>query len=193
MQQASAFGGLGLAMLYTNSLTMGNGIMTTYLLYRGLDLELVGVLRGIASAIGLLGTFVYHCSVKLWSLETTGLWSVSYQFGCLAVALLSLSIPNDVATLTLLIGCVCLSRIGLWVFDIAVTQLQQQEVPAHIRGQVGGVQSSLNNGFSLVAFLIGILFPNPKDFFIYVSAGVLSVGTAVMLFLFGVFLPRKNQ
>jgi len=123
----------------------------------------------------------------------TGLWSVSYQFGCLAVALLSLSIANDIAALTLLIGCVCLSRIGLWVFDIAVTQLQQQEVPAHIRGQVGGVQSSLNNGFSLVAFLIGILFPNPKDFFIYVSAGVLSVGTAVMLFLCGVFLPRKNQ
>jgi len=192
LQQASAWGGLGLALLYTNSLTMQNGIMTTYLLYRGLTLEVVGILRAVASAIGLLGTVVYHLSAKHLSLEATGLWSVSYQFGCLTLALLSLSIPNDdVLTLSLLIGCVCFSRIGLWVYDIAVTQLQQQEVPDHIRGQVGGVQSSLNNGFNLISFLLGILFPDPNDFFIYVSAGVISVGTATGLFLFGVYLPRR--
>lgn len=191
--QSSFYGGMALAVLYTNSLTMGNGIMTTYLLYRGLNLRMVGTLRGIASVIGLLGTCVYHVSAARYSTEWTGLWSITYQFLCLVLALLASSlISNTMTSLSLLIGCVCLSRIGLWVFDIAITQLQQQEVPDHIRGRIGGVQTSLNNGFYMLSFGLGLVIPDPKQFPIYVAAGVVAVGTALIMFLFGLYLPRRK-
>lgn len=193
MQQSSAWGGLGLAFLYMNALTFGNGIMTAYLLHRGMRLEAVGIVRGFASAIGLVGTFAYHFSAKRLSLEDTGLWSVSYQASWLAISMLSLSINDDFLSLSLLISGICLSRIGLWVFDIAVTQMQQHEVPSHCRGQVGGVQQSLNACFNLCGFTLGVLFPNPKNFAIFVSAGFLSVCTAALLFIFGIYLPRRPQ
>jgi iron-regulated transporter 1 len=190
-EQPCAAAGLGLALLYLNSLTFGNGIMQTYLLFRGMKLESVGVLRGIASAIGLLGTFVYRFSVNRMSLESTGMWSVSYQFTCLTISLFSLSLMNDNLVLSLLVTGVCLSRIGLWVFDISVTQLQQQEIPGEIRGEVGGVQQSLNAFFNVMSYTLGIFFPDPNDFPIYVTAACVSVGLATLLFAWGIYLPRR--
>jgi iron-regulated transporter 1 len=190
-EQPCAPAGLGLALLYLNTLTFGNGIMQTYLLFRGMKLESVGVLRGIASAIGLLGTFVYRFSIKRMSLESTGMWSVSYQFICLTISLFSLSLMNDKLVLSLLVTGICLSRIGLWVFDISVTQLQQQEIPGEIRGEVGGVQQSLNAFLNVMSYTLGIFFPDPSDFPIYVIAACLSVGTAMLLYAWGIYLPRR--
>lgn len=194
MQQSSALGGLGLAVLYMNSLTFGNGIMTAYLLHKGMKLEAVGALRGLASAIGLVATVAYRISIQWLSLEATGLWSIIYQVVFLGMTVASiLRIANVVLALSLLIAGICLSRIGLWVFDIAMTQIQQQEIPGPIRGQVGGVQQSLNAFFNLLGFSIGIFFPNTKDFSIFVLAGFLSVCFAAFLFTFGVYLPRRSR
>jgi Ferroportin1 (FPN1) len=64
MQQPSAWAGIALALLYVNTLTFGNGIMTTYLLHHGMRLETVGFMQGLAAAIGLVGTLVYHYSAQ---------------------------------------------------------------------------------------------------------------------------------
>lgn len=185
-EQSSAWGGLGLAILYTNPLTFGNGIMETYLLFRGLSLESVGVLRGVSSAIGLLGTVAYDVSARYFSLEITGLWSVTFQSACLGMALLF-----SHYTVTILVGSVCLSRIGLWVYDIALTQIQQQEVPGPICSQVGGMQQSLNSAFNLLSFLIAISVPDPKNFWVYITVSFLSVSIAMLMFTFGLWLPRR--
>jgi iron-regulated transporter 1 len=187
MAQSISWAGLALALLYVNSLTFGNGIMTAYLLYRGMKLELVGTCRGIASVIGLLGTLVYHQSVKRMSLEATGMWSIVYEVGCLALSCGSLFIDLDSLSLTMLISSICLSRIGLWVFDIAVTQLQQERVQPDVRGVVGGVQESLNAFFGVLCFTLGIIFPSIKDFHMYAFVAFTSVGTAACLYAFGVY------
>lgn len=183
--------GVGLALLYLNALTFGNGIMTAYLLYRGMDLSSVGALRGVASAIGLCGTFVYHLSASRLSLEATGMWSISYQLTCLVLCILSLLTSVKRWAFILLVGGVCLSRIGLWVFDIAVTQMQQEQVPNDRRGVVGGVQQSLNAGFGLLIFVLGFFFPHPRDFFVFVSTGFASVALAELLFALAVY--RVNE
>jgi iron-regulated transporter 1 len=87
----------------------------------------------------------------------------------------------------MLIGGVCASRVGLWVFDISITQLMQEYVPAPIRGVVGGVQQSANAFFGLLAFVLGIFFPKPDEFHIYVTAGYVSVGIATLVYIFGVY------
>jgi solute carrier family 40 (iron-regulated transporter), member 1 len=193
MQQSSAWAGIALALLYVNTITFGNGIMTTYLLHHGVRLETVGLIQGLAAAIGLVGTLAYQYSAQRWSLEATGLWSIIYQTSCLGLTMLSLLVANDTVELHLLLGGLILSRIGLWVFDIAVTQLQQKEVPEHVRSQVGGLQQSLNAFFNLLGFSVGLVFPNPSDFPVYIAVGFLSVFTAALLFTLGFFLPRLRK
>ena len=189
MEQSICWGGASLALLYMNALTFGNGIMTAYLLSQHVKLELVGILRSVASAIGLLGTFVYQFSASRLTLETTGMWSVALQFGCLLVCQASLYV-GGMSGVALLVGGVCTSRVGLWVFDIAVTQMQQQEIPEHARGVIGGVQQALNAFFNLLSFSLGLVFPDPQDFVFFVVAGCVSVGLATLLFASGVYWPR---
>ena len=84
-----------------------------------------------------------------------------------------------------LIGGVVLSRIGLWVFDIAVTQLMQQYIPENCRGSVGGTQQALNSAFELVAFGLGIIWPDPSDFVWLVAIGYAALVVAALLYTFG--------
>jgi hypothetical protein len=71
-------------------------------------------------------------------------------------------------------------------------QLMQEHIPEGVRGLVGGVQQSLNAFFGLLSFAIGIIIPDPRYFYIYVSAGYASVGLAVICFASGVFAKRKQ-
>jgi iron-regulated transporter 1 len=134
-------------------------------------LETVGVWRGLSAAVGLAGTFVYHFSVRRITLVSTGMWSIVYQFTFLSLSFGSLFVEDYIVSISMLIGGVCGSRVGLWVFDISVTQMMQEFIPAGIRGVVGGTQQSLNAFFQLLSFGLGLFFPDPKEFHIYVSAG----------------------
>jgi iron-regulated transporter 1 len=155
-------------------------------------LESIGFWRGVSSAIGLLGTFVYHYMSKRMSLINTGMVSVAFQFLCLSVSYASLFVDDFAVSLALLISGVCASRVGLWVFDIAVTQLFQLHVDEDIRGLVGGVQQSLNAFFGMLSFVLGILIPNPEYFHYYVSIGYASVGLCGLCYGAGVY-ARRHQ
>ena len=104
---------------------------------------------------------------------------------------LFLSQNND-AFLYISIISICCSRLGLWVADISVTQLQQEEIPEQHRCLVGGVQEGLNASFNIIAFGLGLLFQNPADF-IYISiSGCFCVSLAFAFFFFGVYIPRQK-
>ena len=87
-------------------------------------MDSIGVWRGISSAAGLSGTFVYQIMASRMNLTKTGMISVTFQFICLSLSYASLFIHDNSTSLWLLIGGVCASRVGLWVFDIAVTQVR---------------------------------------------------------------------
>ena len=71
--------------------------------------------------------------------------------------------------------------------------MMQESVPDGVRGVVGGVQQSLNAFFNLLSFLLGILFPSPSQFYVYVVAGYGSVGVAMLLFGFGTFMFPNSK
>lgn len=172
--------GLALAVLYLNGLTFGNGIMTAHLLHYGMSVQHVGLWRGLAAVVGLAGTWVFRWSPL--TLKWTAFWSILYEFACLLVAALSLVPTNDATTsVGLLLAGVLASRTGLWVFDLSVTQLQQETVPKDVRGVVGGVQQSLNAVCSLLCFAVGLAFPENFDVFLLTACG--SVGLAVVFYL----------
>jgi len=185
-RQPVAMAGLGFALLHLNALTLG-GLMTGALVWRGMRLETVGMWRGASAAVGLVGTVLYLHASKRVSQVALGLWSVTYQFVCLSVSLASFLVVSHYNwSMAMLLTGVCASRVGLWVFDISVTQLMQEFVPARVRGSVGGTQQSLNALFQLLSFALGLLFPDPRQFPIYASAGYAAVGVAVLLYFVGV-------
>jgi iron-regulated transporter 1 len=166
--------------------------MTSYLMSRNMQLGVVGFWRGISSAIGLLGTLAYRKSVSTLSLESTGQWSIIAQFICLLTCYASLFVHNNTASMAMLIGGTCCSRVGLWVFDLSVIQLMQQHVPEGIRGTIGGVQESLQAMFTVITFILGICFPNPRDFHYFIELGCSGVGIATICFTTGIYM-NKNQ
>lgn len=87
----------------------------------------------------------------------------------------------------MLIGGVCASRVGLWVFDITMKQFFQECVDEEYRGIVGGLQNSLQAFFGLMVYVLGIIFPNPSDFYILVATGYVSVGIALFLYWIGFY------
>ena len=54
--------------------------------------------------------------------------------------------------------------VGLWTFDLAVSQLLLERVNSGQRGVVNGVQSSLNMIMDMLKFVLVIAIPKPEHF-----------------------------
>lgn len=91
-----------------------------------------------------------------------------------------------VSVILFLVGIVT-SRIGLWMADLVVTQLFQENVPELERGIVNGVQNSLNMLMDMIKNALVIALPSVETFgiliilsFIFiVSAGGLFIGHVI--------------
>lgn len=128
------------------------------------------------------------------SLDFTGTWGVGLQALCLAISTCFILVSKgEDCFLYSAIAFICISRLGLWVIDITVTQLQQQEIPEEYRCLMGGVQEAINACFHVIAFVLGLLFPDPNDFIFISLSGCLFVSLAFVVFFFGMYLPRRKK
>ena len=94
--------------------------------WKGMRLDTIGVWRGISSAVGLSGTLVYQVmSNRNIGQVDSGMISVVFQFFCLSLSYASLFVDDFDTSTTMLIVGVCASRVGLWVFDLSVTQVRK--------------------------------------------------------------------
>ncbi len=165
--------------------------MIAHLVSLHMTYDTIGILRGVNAFTGLLGTVLFGTSSRSRGLAFTGLWSIMLQFWFLGLCYISIylnAFPHW--ALWLLVVGTWFSRIGLWSFDLTMTQYMQQEIPEDIRGVIGGVQNSLNGVFNLMTFVLGLIFSDPQDFHILVSISYCSVGVAVALYYFGVYKQR---
>ncbi|KAI1899448.1 hypothetical protein AGOR_G00061900 [Albula goreensis] len=80
-------------------------------------------------------------------------------------------------SVSLLFAGVIAARVGLWSFDLSVTQLIQENVIESERGIINGVQNSMNYLLDLLHFIMVILAPNPEAFGLLV---ILSVSFVAM-------------
>lgn len=88
--------------------------------------------------------------------------------------------PSSYISLSLLMGGIVLSRIGLWMTDLVITQLFQENIPETERGIVGGLQNSFNNVMDVAHFVLVTVAPKPEQFgaLILVSVAMVSLGFA---------------
>lgn len=88
-------------------------------------------------------------------------------------------------SVSLLFAGVIAARIGLWSFDLTVTQLLQENVIESERGIINGVQNSMNYLLDLLHFIMVILGPNPEAFglLVLISVSFVAMGH-IMYFRF---------
>ncbi len=83
--------------------------------------------------------------------------------------------------LMLLLG-MALSRFGLWLFDLSINQIIQENVAEEERGVVGGVQNSLNQIFQLSKFGLVIFLPKMQTYGYLAIVSYVAVLTGFILF-----------
>ncbi|XP_056145302.1 solute carrier family 40 member 1 [Lampris incognitus] len=88
-------------------------------------------------------------------------------------------------SVSLLFAGVIAARVGLWSFDLTVTQLIQENVIESERGVINGVQNSMNYLLDLLHFIMVILAPNPEAFglLVIISVSFVTIGH-IMYFRF---------
>ncbi|XP_048117330.1 solute carrier family 40 member 1 [Alosa alosa] len=102
--------------------------------------------------------------------------------------------PESYVSIILLFLGVITARIGLWSFDLTVTQLLQENICESERGVVNGVQSSMNYLMDLLHFIMVISAPQPQHFGILVIISVLFITTGhAMYFLYARKAKRKQH
>ncbi|XP_078260222.1 solute carrier family 40 member 1 [Rhinoraja longicauda] len=86
--------------------------------------------------------------------------------------------PESYISIGLLFAGIIAARVGLWSFDLTVTQLIQENVDESERGKVNGVQNSMNYLLDLMHFIMVILAPNPEAFgvLVIISTSFVAMG-----------------
>ena len=163
LRQSSLRPAFALALLYMNVLSFGI-LMVGYLKAEGLSEGYIGLGKGLMAAFGITSTFAYSWHAKRFSIEVTALRAIIAQAVCLLPCVFAMFIQDLWTSAGLLVAGVVVSRIGLWSFDMSVTQIQQETVPEHERGTVGVVQNSVQQLMYLLHYAQGIIWHCPGEF-----------------------------
>ncbi|VVB01055.1 unnamed protein product [Arabis nemorensis] len=183
--------GVSLALLFFTVLSFGT-LMTATLQWEGIPTYIIGIGRGISATVGLAATIVYPLMQSRLSTLRTGIWSFWSQWSCLLVCVGSIWVKKDKIASYMLMAGVAASRLGLWMFDLAVTQQMQDLVSESDRCVVGGVQNSLQSALDLMGYLLGIIVSNPKDFWILTMISFSTVSLAGLLYTIHLYRIRNH-
>jgi iron-regulated transporter 1 len=172
-----------LSLLYLTVLSFASQ-MTTYLLTLGFTSTHVSMMRLVSVILELSATVAAPWLMNKIGAVRAGLWFINEQLLSIALAIgLYHLFPIPTAPMlaggALVIG-VCLSRLGLWGFDLSVQYLVQEDAPPASRGSFSAIEMSLQNLFELLSFATTMIWYKPQDFFIpiYISAGAIASSAA---------------
>ncbi|GFR50401.1 hypothetical protein Agub_g12618, partial [Astrephomene gubernaculifera] len=190
---------VALALLYMTVLSLGF-LMTSYLKWSGMSEAEVSGYRGVGALTGLAATAIFPPLSKRAGLAFCAVAGVTYQLACLAAGVLPTVVAAAAAAaaagnrgggeqgnkpavgqVRVLVAGLVTSRTGLWLYDLAVTQLIQEDVRQDLLGNVYGVQSSLQATFEMLSFVAGLAVSNPAAFHWLMLGSLGSVAVAAGL------------
>jgi len=194
-RQACVLASLSLAVLHFTVLSFGI-LMTAYLKWLGLSEAGLSLYRGFAAATGVLGAKAFPLFHRLCGLRLSGFLSIAFFLTCILLGALP-DIGNLIISISstlrfnFLVWAIAISRFGLWVFDLSVSQIIQEWVDQSELGRVSATQQLLENVFTVFIFVGGLAAPNPQDF---VWLMLISVSAVVSSFtLFSCFLMKSKS
>ncbi|KAI1884866.1 hypothetical protein AGOR_G00214280 [Albula goreensis] len=189
--QSIFFAGMSLAFLYMTVLGF-DCITTGYAYTQGLNGFILSLLMGASAVSGICGTIAFTWIRKMCGLIRTGLISGVTQLACLLLCVVSVFMPDSPFDLTsplpeanptpMILVNASIAPVGLWSFDLTVTQLIQENVIESERGIINGVQNSMNYLLDLLHFIMVIAAPNPEHFGLLVIISVSFVAMGHMMY-----------
>ncbi|KAI1510977.1 Ferroportin1 [Pyrenophora tritici-repentis] len=190
-QNPAFLASFALSLLYLTVLGFGSQ-MTTYLLTLDFTSTHVSLMRLASVVIELSATVAAPWLTNKIGAVRAGLWFINEQLFCIALAIGTFVMMDNKAMLAagaLVLG-ICLSRLGLWGFDLSVQFLVQEDAPKATRGSFSAIEMSLQNLFEMLSFATTMVFYRPKDFKIpiFISAGAIMSSAAC----FAGFVRKKR-
>ncbi|KAG0089330.1 hypothetical protein BGZ92_004919 [Podila epicladia] len=151
------------AIIYINMMSV-SGTMIGYLKWRGLSAGSIAFLKGICTGSELLGTVLMPVLTRYVGLVRCGAWSIWLEVATLMPVLFSIYTDRLPIQVVIFAG-MALSRVGVWSFDLVVTQIMQE----HIEGSAGvinGWHYSMMNVFELGQFILTMVWSNPEAYYV---------------------------
>ncbi|KAF9199893.1 hypothetical protein BGZ49_009943 [Haplosporangium sp. Z 27] len=144
-----------------------SGTMIGYLQWRGFTAGSIALLKGICTVSELFGTIIMPIMTRYVGLVRGGAWSIWLEVVTLTPVLFSIYSDRLPIQVLIFVG-MALSRIGVWSFDLVVTQILQEHIDSSVNnaGVINGWHYSMMNLFELAQFILTMIWSNPQQYFI---------------------------
>ena len=210
MSQEVALLGVCLSLVYLTVLGFSS-VTVGYLRLNNVNDLFIAIAMAVGAVFGVLGTLCYTPFIKRFGVSACGAFgavclALSYGicFGSIGFPrsefnsvkapqiidgkcddktknpLSEISGPINAHTIMILVGITTI-RFGLWIFDLAISQLFQMSVPEPQRNTVGGIQSSLNGFFDCFYIILTVIMSDPSQFHILIAIScVACIGSCII-------------
>ncbi|KAF9901156.1 hypothetical protein BX616_002358 [Lobosporangium transversale] len=156
---------LSYAIIYINLMSV-SGTMIGYLKWRGLTASSIALLKGVCTCSELLGTILMPITSRYIGLIRSGAWSIWFEVVTLTPVLLSIY-SDHLPIQAMIFAGMALSRVGVWSFDLVITQIMQEyvESDANNAGIINGWHYSMMSLFELIQFILTMVWSDPQQYF----------------------------
>ena len=182
--QRAARAGLALSLLYLSALTFG-ALMSAFLHTQGMSIATIGRGRAAAGVTSLLGAAAFPAVRRRFGTGGAGRAGVLLQLTALTPAIASLCMGGGgrgVVSLMPLACGVIVSRAGLWLFDLSVSQIFQETVEPADRGAVGAALEARHACAQGLSYLTAVALPRPDQFGVHIVASFAATALAAAVF-----------
>lgn len=173
---------LSYALLWLSVLSPHGVLLAGYLKDKvALPESEIGVFRGLGAVFGLISTFTFPFLVKRFGLIPSSKLHLAFQGGVLVLGIIAFTM-NVPMGIYIFLGCVLLSRIGLYGFSNGEFELRQRLIPERQRGELNSLSYLTTTFATLILFAAGSLLPSTEDFKYLVYASLTAVLLANVIF-----------
>ena len=165
---------------------LDNGVlMTAYLKWQGIPEGPLGISRGVGAMVGIFGTLTYGLWTRCAGTEMIGAFATWVFWAMLLpVPVYFVFIGNDFTGALVMIAAVTFSRAALWVYDQSIVKVLQDNLHESERGTLNGVHTAMCQLFLVASSVVGIIFPDPRQFKRLVLISVGSVFVSSILYTY---------
>ncbi|MFM6928469.1 MAG: ABC transporter substrate-binding protein [Bdellovibrio sp.] len=170
------------ALLWLSVLSPHGVLLAGYLKDQvGMPESEIGLFRGLGALFGLISTVSFPYLVSKMGLIKSSKSHLAFQGFTLVIGIAAFYLNHSFA-IYIFLGCILLSRVGLYGFSNGEFELRQRLIPEAKRGELNSLSHLMTTLATLVLFAAGSLLPDTADFKYLVYGSLVAVIAANLVF-----------